>query len=141
MMEGVGDHGCEYMTAGTVVILGDVGRNFAAGMTGGEAFVLDAKGNFLRNCNHELVGLEQVCARDDAQTLRALIERHYELTGSPRAREVLSYWSECLPRFWRVITEGARLAVELSNPQTGGRADALVQEAAPQDLIVVSASN
>jgi glutamate synthase domain-containing protein 2/glutamate synthase domain-containing protein 1/glutamate synthase domain-containing protein 3 len=141
VVEGVGDHGCEYLTAGTVVILGDVGRNFAAGMTGGEAFVLDAKGNFLRNCNHELVGLEQVCARDDAQTLRALIERHYELTGSPRAREVLSYWSECLPRFWRVITEGARLAVELSNPQTGGRADALVQEAAPQDLIVVSASN
>jgi glutamate synthase domain-containing protein 2/glutamate synthase domain-containing protein 1/glutamate synthase domain-containing protein 3 len=141
VVEGVGDHGCEYMTAGTVVVLGEVGRNFAAGMTGGVAFVMDANGSFLRNCNHELVELEQVSAGDDARVLRALIERHYELTGSQRAREVLWYWSECMFRFWKVVTEGARLVVERNNLQTPRRPDATVQEAAPTAPIVVSASH
>jgi glutamate synthase (ferredoxin) len=106
VVEGIGDHGCEYMTAGTVVVLGEVGRNFAAGMTGGTAFVLDLKDNFQRNCNHELVKLRRVASDYDLQLLHRLIERHYELTSSLRARQLLWHWDEFLPMFWKVITQG-----------------------------------
>src|SRR5207244_5771843 len=88
VVEGVGDHGCEYMTAGAVVVLGEVGRNFAAGMTGGVAYALDLNENFKRHCNHELVTIEPVGISDE-QELRRLIQRHLELTGSLRARDVL----------------------------------------------------
>jgi glutamate synthase domain-containing protein 2/glutamate synthase domain-containing protein 3 len=106
--EGLGDHGCEYMTAGVVVALGEVGRNFAAGMTGGVAYALDMNGSFERNCNRELVRLERLGSDADEQALRRLIERHLELTGSRRARETLWQWSEFKPRFWQVITQGAQ---------------------------------
>ena len=82
VVEGVGDHGCEYMTAGVVVVLGEVGRNFAAGMTGGVAFVFDELGNFQRRCNRELVELVRV-AEHESRTIRVLIERHYEMTEQP----------------------------------------------------------
>jgi glutamate synthase (ferredoxin) len=109
VVEGVGDHGCEYMTAGVVVVLGEVGRNFAAGMTGGVAFVLDERGEFQARCNHELVELVRV-AEPDSDALRALVERHYEMTGSPRARQLLSDWEQARNLFWQVVTqaEGAR---------------------------------
>ena len=81
VVEGVGDHGCEYMTRGKVVVLGPTGRNFAAGMSGGEAFVLDERGTFSALCNHELVGLESVETAEDEDGLRSLIEEHYEHTG------------------------------------------------------------
>ena len=110
VVEGVGDHGCEYMTAGAVVVLGEVGRNFAAGMTGGVAYVLDVNRGFERNCNHELVRLERVTNNQDEQMLRRLIAQHSELTGSLRAREVLWHWSKFKPRFWQVITQGAQTA-------------------------------
>jgi glutamate synthase (ferredoxin) len=139
VVEGAGDHGCEYMTAGTVVVLGQVGRNFAAGMTGGTAFVLDAEGSFQKNCNHELVKLEPVISDDDARILRTLIERHYDLTASRRARELLWHWSARLPRFWKVVTQGARLTVETSNPQTGRGKEAEAQQAVPTIPILVSA--
>jgi glutamate synthase domain-containing protein 2/glutamate synthase domain-containing protein 1/glutamate synthase domain-containing protein 3 len=110
VVEGVGDHGCEYMTAGAVVVLGEVGRNFAAGMTGGVAYVLDVNRDFERNCNHELVRLERVANDHDEQTLRQLIAQHSELTGSKRAREVLWNWAKFKPRFWQVITQGTQAA-------------------------------
>jgi glutamate synthase domain-containing protein 3 len=110
VVEGVGDHGCEYMTAGTVVVLGSVGRNFAAGMTGGVAYALDVEGGFPRNCNRELITLEQVTSDGEARLLRSLIERHYEMTGSLLARRVLWQWESFRPLFWKVVTQGAQLA-------------------------------
>ncbi len=110
VVEGVGDHGCEYMTAGQVVVLGSAGRNFAAGMTGGVAYVLDLTGSFSRRCNQDMVNLERVTRGVEARSLRALIERHHELTGSFRAREVLWHWDSYRPMFWKVVTQGAQAA-------------------------------
>jgi len=103
VVEGVGDHGCEYMTGGVVVVLGRTGRNFGAGMSGGVAYVLDEAGDFERGCNLGLVELEPVADRDDQETLRGLVERHAHLTGSGRGRWVLEHWRELLPRFVKVI--------------------------------------
>jgi glutamate synthase (NADPH/NADH) large chain len=102
VVEGVGDHGCEYMTNGTVVVLGRTGRNFAAGMTGGIAYVLDETGEFASAaCNRASVDLDPV--GEDAAALRALILRHFELTASPRAAEVVARWEQMLPRFVKVF--------------------------------------
>jgi glutamate synthase domain-containing protein 2/glutamate synthase domain-containing protein 1/glutamate synthase domain-containing protein 3 len=104
VIEGVGDHGCEYMTKGLVVCLGRTGRNFAAGMTGGIAFVLDESGAFRSvGCNRAGVDLEEVTEQDDVQALRTLISRHAEYTDSPRARWILDNWGEMLPRFVKVF--------------------------------------
>jgi glutamate synthase (ferredoxin) len=110
VIEGVGAHGCEYMTAGTVVVLGEAGRNFGAGMTGGVAYVLDIKDSFKRHCNRELVKLERLTSVEDEQLLLRLIKQHHELTGSLRAREVAWRWSEYRSRFWQVITQSAEVA-------------------------------
>ena len=120
VVEGVGDHGCEYMTGGTVVVLGKAGRNFAAGMSGGIAYVLDEEGDFAQRCNLAMVELEPIpeedqaasatgrqrrardprqgaasttCAGHDDATLKALIQRHLLYTGSERARRVLENWA------------------------------------------------
>jgi glutamate synthase domain-containing protein 3 len=86
VVEGMGDHGCEYMTRGTVVVLGKAGRNFAAGMSGGIAYVLDERGDFgEKRCNMASVDLEPVKSPEDISKLRTLIEKHFEATGSPRA--------------------------------------------------------
>src|SRR5204862_7239143 len=85
VVEGVGDHGCEYMTGGLVVVLGRTGRNFGAGMSGGVAYVFDPSGSFASRCNRELVDLESVAAEDD-RSVRGLLERHAECTGSGVAR-------------------------------------------------------
>ena len=103
VVEGVGDHGCEYMTRGKVVVLGPTGRNFAAGMSGGEAFVFDEHGKFADLCNREMVGLENVEAPDDVNGLHSLIKEHYEQTGSANARRVLEDWDAMLPRFVKVM--------------------------------------
>ncbi|MCI0371868.1 MAG: glutamate synthase large subunit [candidate division NC10 bacterium] len=102
VVEGVGDHGCEYMTAGCIVILGETGRNFGAGMTNGEAYVLDEAGDFPQRYNPELVTIERVTDPEDAGRLRHLVERHERATGSARAAELLARWGEALPRFWKV---------------------------------------
>jgi glutamate synthase (NADPH) large chain len=103
VVEAVGDHGCEYMTNGLVVVLGPTGRNFAAGMTGGLAFVLDETGDFARaRCNRAGVDLEPVEAAD-AGDLQKLIERHAELTASPRAKWILENWERMLPKFVKVF--------------------------------------
>ena len=104
VVEGVGDHGCEYMTNGTVVVLGSTGRNFAAGMSGGRAFVLDEQGDFTsRRCNQTSVDLEPLILDEDVAEVKKLLERHVELTGSPRAAWTLSHWAESQPRFVKVF--------------------------------------
>jgi glutamate synthase (NADPH/NADH) large chain/glutamate synthase (ferredoxin) len=97
VVEGVGDHGCEYMTGGRVVVLGPTGRNFAAGMSGGVAYVLDEDGSFARRCNMGMVGFEGL-AEADAIELRAMVEEHGRRTGSPVAARVLAEWDELLAR-------------------------------------------
>jgi len=100
VVEGVGDHGCEYMTGGRVVVLGPTGRNFAAGMSGGIAYVLDEDGGFRGRCNADLVGLERV---EDARELRTLVEAHGARTGSAVAARLLAAWDEAVARFVRVV--------------------------------------
>ena len=102
VVEGVGDHCCEYMTGGMVVVLGPTGRNFAAGMSGGVAFVLDEEDRFEKLCNKDMVGVEAV-EDDSVATLRGLVQRHLEWTGSTVARRVLDNWEEMLPRFVKVM--------------------------------------
>jgi glutamate synthase domain-containing protein 3 len=104
VVEGVGDHGCEYMTNGTVVVLGSTGRNFAAGMSGGRAFVFDDQGDFSeRRCNTSSVDLEPLESDADVAEVRGLLERHRELTGSPRAAWILERWAEAQPKFIKVF--------------------------------------
>ena len=104
VVEGVGDHGCEYMTNGLVVVLGNTGRNFAAGMTGGLAYVLDQKGDFgAVRCNRTEVDLEPVTEQADIDKLLELISRHAEYTGSPQAKWILDNWQATLPKFVKVF--------------------------------------
>jgi glutamate synthase (ferredoxin) len=102
VVEGVGDHGCEYMTGGRIIVLGETGRNFAAGMSGGVAYVLDEKGDFAKHCNTQMVGLEKV-EPQDAESLKELIQRHAQLTGSKKAARVLAEWNSLLPKFVKVM--------------------------------------
>jgi glutamate synthase domain-containing protein 2/glutamate synthase domain-containing protein 1/glutamate synthase domain-containing protein 3 len=102
VVEGVGDHGCEYMTKGLVVVLGPVGRNFAAGMSGGIAYVLDVDGSFERHCNPGMVGLEAL-DENDLATVRGLVQRHYGYTESRLAWRVLSGWKTMRDKFVRVM--------------------------------------
>ncbi|XP_027103579.1 glutamate synthase 1 [NADH], chloroplastic isoform X1 [Coffea arabica] len=103
VVEGVGDHGCEYMTGGTVVVLGKTGRNFAAGMSGGIAFVLDMDSKFQSHCNSELVDLDKVENEDDILTLKMMIQQHQRHTNSKLAKEVLSNFDDLLPKFIKVF--------------------------------------
>ena len=140
VVEGVGDHGCEYMTGGVVVVLGETGRNFAAGMSGGVAYVLDESGDFSQRCNlamvelqpvpsearalekfdhqgndlenHGLVDLMRDMTRHDEQRLRTLIDKHRRYTGSEKARRILENWSEYAPRFVKVMPVDYRQALE-----------------------------
>jgi glutamate synthase (NADPH/NADH) large chain len=126
VVEGVGDHGCEYMTGGVVVVLGGAGRNFAAGMSGGIAYVLDRAGDFDKRCNKEMVELapiersvgtvsddevKQDMLRHDEQRLRGMIEKHLDYTGSARAREILDNWEDYLPKFVKVMPVDYRRAL------------------------------
>jgi len=124
VVEGTGDHGCEYMTGGTVVVLGATGRNFAAGMSGGVAYVLDEDGQFDKRCNMAMVGLEAVAdkaspeshlGRADIDILMSLIEHHARYTGSERAKTILANWAVWLPKFVKVMpTEYRRALKELA---------------------------
>ncbi|NBS48323.1 MAG: glutamate synthase subunit alpha, partial [Betaproteobacteria bacterium] len=127
VIEGVGDHGCEYMTGGTVVVLGETGRNFAAGMSGGIAYVLDLKGNFAKHCNQAMVDLEPLMSESeqraklspdlwhlgasDEANLRRFIESHARLTGSGRAKELLADWDKARTRFVKVFPKEYRRAL------------------------------
>ncbi len=113
VVEGVGDHACEYMTGGRVVILGETGRNFAAGMSGGVAYVFAPdRDEFRLNCNLELVDLEDVDELDDIAELKELIEKHHIFTASAVAREILDNWDDCLPKFVRVMPRDYKRAME-----------------------------
>ena len=116
VVEGVGDHGCEYMTGGRVVVLGRTGRNFAAGMSGGIAYVLDEDGGFRDRCNTELVGFEEV---DDSGELRALVEEHGARTGSAVAARLLADWPSAVTRFVKVVPHDYRRALT-DNPVSTG---------------------
>ena len=119
VVEGVGDHGCEYMTGGIVAVLGRTGRNFAAGMSGGIAYVLDEDESFATRCNPQLVTLESL-EDEDAATLRALVEEHGRRTGSPVAARLLAEWSEALASFVKVMPDDYRRALEAGVVSTGG---------------------
>jgi glutamate synthase (NADPH/NADH) large chain len=119
VVEGVGDHGCEYMTGGRVVVIGKTGRNFAAGMSGGVAYVLDesgeggaAGGGFERVCNKEMVQLFPLSDPDETAMIRRLIDRHVEYTGSTRARALLDDWQTTVSRFIRVVPNDYRRVIE-----------------------------
>ena len=119
VVEGVGDHGCEYMTGGRVVIIGKTGRNFAAGMSGGVAYILDesgeggaAGGGFERVCNKEMVQLFPLSDPDEAAAIRRLLERHVEYTASTRAQALLDDWQTTVSRFIRVVPNDYRRVIE-----------------------------
>jgi glutamate synthase (ferredoxin) len=103
VVEAVGDHGCEYMTGGRVVVLGSAGRNFGAGMSGGVAYVLDEPGDFARRVNTQMVEIEPLADPEEIAAVRALIERHAGYTGSVRAAAVLAQWPQMVGRFQRVM--------------------------------------
>jgi glutamate synthase (ferredoxin) len=102
VVEGVGDHGCEYMTGGRAIILGETGRNFAAGMSGGIAFVLDEEGRFPNLVNREMVELEEPTA-EEFDYIRAMIRRHVEYTDSGRGQYVIENWDRLAPKFVKIM--------------------------------------
>jgi glutamate synthase domain-containing protein 2/glutamate synthase domain-containing protein 1/glutamate synthase domain-containing protein 3 len=119
LVEGVGDHGCEYMTGGRVVVLGTTGRNFAAGMSGGYAYVLDETGDFEKRCNLGMVELEALSSEDIA-FVAALIAEHAERTSSPKAAGLLARWELTLPKFVKVVpTEYRRVVEDLQRREKG----------------------
>ena len=103
VVEGVGDHGCEYMTRGTVVVLGPTGKNFGAGMSGGLAYVLDEDGRFEKRYNPGMVTLEKLSGGEDAKALQAIIYQHLEATESKKAKEILAKWDDYAPKFRKVV--------------------------------------
>ncbi|HEX7622158.1 MAG TPA: hypothetical protein VF400_01205, partial [Anaeromyxobacteraceae bacterium] len=105
-------HGCEYMTGGRVVVLGPTGRNFAAGMSGGIAYVLDQEGVFAKVCNRELVTLSPLVDEEEIAAVRRLVERHVQYTESALGRRVLERWKESLARFVRVVPNDYRRVLE-----------------------------
>jgi glutamate synthase domain-containing protein 2/glutamate synthase domain-containing protein 1/glutamate synthase domain-containing protein 3 len=123
VVEGIGDHGCEYMTGGMVAVLGPTGHNFGAGMTNGAAFVYDPEGTFPDRTNGESVLLESMGAGSEADTLRTLIERHVSATGSAHARSLLEDWGTALASFWRVIPRAA-VAIRAEAEEAAAEAEA-----------------
>jgi glutamate synthase (NADPH/NADH) large chain len=147
VVEGAGDHCCEYMTGGVVVVLGRTGRNFAAGMSGGIAYVLDEDATFEMRCNMAMIELEPVpdeslgsdgrdtvaisellvdLTANDARRLRTLIANHARYTGSPRAQYVLDHWVETLPKFRKVMPVEFRRALAELAEQEAEAAEAAV---------------
>lgn len=108
VVEGVGDHGCEYMTGGCVVVLGTTGKNFGAGMSGGIVYVLDEDRSFYKRLNKELVSFEEVTNKYDVLELKGLIEEHVACTNSLKGRRILEHFSEYLPRFKKVVPHDYR---------------------------------
>jgi glutamate synthase (ferredoxin) len=120
VIEGAGDHCCEYMTGGVVVVLGHSGRNVGAGMTGGLAYFLDEDGTFPTKVNPEIVKVQRVVTSAGEQQLKALIQAHLEHTGSPKARQILDRWSVYLPQFWQVIPP-SEAGLSEANPNVGSQ--------------------
>jgi glutamate synthase (ferredoxin) len=121
VVEAVGDHGCEYMTGGRVVVLGRTGRNFAAGMSGGIAYVLDEAGDFAAHCNQELVGLHKLTDADEIEEIWKLVQRHQTYTRSERAAKILAEWKSQVPKFVKVLPKDyARVLQALKKVESQG---------------------
>jgi glutamate synthase (ferredoxin) len=135
VVEGVGDHGCEYMTGGRVVVLGRTGRNFAAGMSGGIAYVLDAAGAFARRCNREMVDLETLAQVDDQELVRLLIMKHVQYTGSELGARVLAAWDDSVRTFVKVMPRDYKRVLEAE-----ARAAAAGRDASFTELVGVAVS-
>jgi glutamate synthase (NADPH/NADH) large chain len=114
VVEGVGDHGCEYMTGGRVVVLGRTGRNFGAGMSGGVAYVLDSSGLFASCCNRELVDLDPV-GKDDDPELRMMLDRHARHTGSAVAEALLADWRRAVGSFVKIMPRDYKRALQTTS--------------------------
>ena len=114
VVEGVGDHGCEYMTGGKAVILGRTGKNFAAGMSGGFAYVLDEENALYRNINKEMISMEDVNQKADKEELKRLISEHVEKTGSQKGKKILEAFEEYLPKFKKIIPNDYKKILSLS---------------------------
>ncbi|MBL8208356.1 MAG: hypothetical protein JNM09_29260, partial [Blastocatellia bacterium] len=127
VVEGVGDHGCEYMTGGRAIILGKTGRNFAAGMSGGVAYVLDVEGDFATRCNKEMVSLGKLEDTSELEVVKSLIHNHASLTGSKRAADVLLNWDDYVTKFVRVMPNDYARVLE---SQAKMRAQGLPEEEA-----------
>ena len=112
VVEGVGDHGCEYMTGGHVIIIGATGRNFAAGMSGGEAYVYDPDGVFAGRCNREMVDLESIVSAVDEELVRRLLEKHLHYTHSTVAQGILDRWTLNKEKFVKVMPKDYKLILE-----------------------------
>ena len=133
VVEGAGDHACEYMTGGVVVILGSTGRNLGAGMSGGIVYVLDLDEELQHNINPEMVGATTISDADDEDLLYALVSRHAELTHSQRADEILANWSIYLPKF-RKISPLPHVAPPLPREQQRAKRDALLKASTPRAI-------
>jgi glutamate synthase (ferredoxin) len=121
VVEAVGDHGCEYMTGGRVVILGQTGRNFAAGMSGGVAYVLDETGDFDVRCNQKMVKLERLEDAAEIEEIRQMIHRHGEYTHSQRAFKILALWEQMTPKFVKVMpTDYKRMLQSIKRVEQAG---------------------
>ena len=114
VVEGVGEHGCEYMTGGCVVVLGPTGKNFAAGMSGGIAYVLDERNELYRNLNKEMVAMESVDTKFDQEELRGMIYAHFQATGSPKAKRILESFEAFVPKFKKIIPNDYKQMLQLS---------------------------
>ena len=114
VVEGVGEHGCEYMTGGRVVVLGKTGKNFAAGMSGGIAYVLDEDNHLYRNLNKDMISIEKMENKYDIIELKGLIEEHVRVTGSERGRRILDNFDNYLPRFKKIIPNDYKRMVALA---------------------------
>ncbi|HAO98623.1 MAG TPA: glutamate synthase subunit alpha, partial [Fibrobacteres bacterium] len=121
VVESCGDHGCEYMTGGRVVVLGEIGRNFAAGMSGGVAYVFDPDGKNAGRVNPEMVDLEEVTEAEEAIELKERIERHHEYTGSQTAKEILTNWKANLPKFIKVMPRDFKRAMVEMKAEMGAK--------------------
>ena len=129
--EGAGDHCCEYMTGGAVVILGSVGRNVGAGMTGGLGYFYDVDGSFPEKVNGEIVKMQRLVTLEGESTLKHMIERHFELTGSERAEEILNNWDEAKGKFWQVYPPAQAESPMVKQVENVDASDLRVSASAP----------
>ncbi|HEY5915241.1 MAG TPA: glutamate synthase subunit alpha, partial [Verrucomicrobiae bacterium] len=121
VVESIGDHGCEYMTGGRVIVLGPTGRNFAAGMSGGVAYVLDETGEFPRRCNVQMVALEKLEDPDEIEQVWKIVQRHQAYTGSARAAKILGEWKQMVSAFVKVMPKDyQRVLQSLKRVQDSG---------------------
>jgi glutamate synthase (ferredoxin) len=131
VVEGVGDHGCEYMTGGCVLVIGPTGRNFAAGMSGGVAFVLDTRGDFKRRCNLAMVDVESLTDHEDVELVKELLKRHAKFTGSTVAENLLANWKAAQAQFVKVMPRDyKRVLIAIRQARADGR---------PEDVAVMEA--